>query len=175
MPFMIDSTTPGTVSLPPMGVDCGSAQKWRNSNRCAVDSAVESLQKSSMGTELDWMTFLFDVARQIGLNELMAIHRAACQPGDGMNGFTKNCRFPIGVENGVIKYDVANDGLPIAWLDGPLGGTIQPDGSVAGAREHGGILSGARRKYGLVDPRTLSILDRGNVHGVSEDTAPLDP
>jgi|GEM_PF-2224547 len=168
LPYALDGATAGTISLPPMGVDCGSAHKWRNQNRCAVDSAAESIQKSSMGVEMDWMTFLFEVSRQVGFGELVNLHKAACRPED----ITMNCQIPIGEVDGRTIYD---SGLPIAWLDGPLGGTIQPDGSVAGAKEHGGIFNGAIRRFGGDDPRTNFVLDRGNLHGVSEDTAPIGP
>lgn len=44
-PFAFPDQTAGTVTLPPMSVDCGSAAKWRNQNRCAVDDRVELVQK----------------------------------------------------------------------------------------------------------------------------------
>jgi hypothetical protein len=115
-----------------------------------------------MGTEMDWMTFLFDVNRQLGFTELMNLHRAACRPED----ITMNCAIVTGFNS--AGKEILEYGRPIAWLDGVLG-------SGDGEKEHGGILSGAQRRYGVDDPRTFTVLDRGNVHGVSEETAPLNP
>ncbi len=105
------------------------------------------------------MTFLFDVNRQLGFTELMALHRAACRPED----ITMKCAIVTGFNS--AGKEILEYGLPIAWLDGVLG-------SGDGEKEHGGILSGAQRRYGALDPRTNLVLEAGNLHGVSDDTSP---
>lgn len=158
-PYALDAATTGTVSLPPMTVNCSTPHKWRNQNRCSVDSSSEPIQKATMGTEMDWMTFLFDVNRQLGFTELMNLHRAACRPED----ITMNCAIVTGFNS--AGKEILEYGRPIAWLDGVLG-------SGDGEKEHGGILSGAQRRYGALDPRTNLVLEAGNLHGVSDDTSP---
>jgi hypothetical protein len=167
----LDGTvTPAAISLPPITFDCDEAFKWRNNNRCAVDSSVEPIGKSTMGTELDWMAFLYAVSRQVGFNEVMGLHKAACRRTGDIN---RPCVVQTGLDSeGRPIWDV---GDPMSWVDGLLGGNIDTEsGQVVNQRQHGGFLSGAQRKYGgALDPRAVLIGTTGDAHGVSDNTSPL--
>jgi hypothetical protein len=152
-----------SVSLPPIIFDCDQALKWRNNNRCAVDSSAASLQKPTMGTEMDWMTFLYAVNRQVGFNEVMALHRAACRRTGDIN---RPCSIPTGVDaNGN-----PDAGDPMSWTDVELP-EVNSIGQVS-TRWHGGFLSGAQRKYPAGDLRIDAIQAAGLEHGVDQNTAP---
>jgi hypothetical protein len=163
--YVIDANTTATVTAPPITFDCNAGVKWRNTQRCGVDSSAEVLQKNTMGTELDWMTFLYAVTKQVGFGELMDLHKAACRRND----ITQKCVIELPAPPGQSNFDF---GDPMSWTDGLIGGTIDPvTGTLLGAVEHGGFLSGAQRKYPVGDPKIAAIGDLGLSHGVSEDTA----
>lgn len=109
-----------------------------------------------MGTEYDWMTFLFATQRLLGFNDLMSIYRHACHPAHAGNSAGLDdvlCNQP--------NPSTGNQSVPIAWTDGDIGGT-----------PHGGFLSGAERKWGLNRPPSNSVDTFGDEHGVSDDVSP---
>jgi len=166
--FAFPNQDPGTVTLPPIPVDCGAPAKWRNKNRCAVDDQIEILQKSAMGTELDWMTFLYSVQRQVGINQLLRIYNYACHPDVPFDANDPNDTRML-----QCGTQVGQASRPISWVDGDIGGTIDPtSGMVVGAIPHGGFLSGAQRKWGPLSTQAGDIETTGNKHGVSADTDP---
>ncbi len=79
--YMLKNGELGTITFPPIPVDCGAPAKWRNKMRCMVDNQAQSeLSKTYMGTEYDWMTFLYAANRQTGFAELMSVYNHACHP-----------------------------------------------------------------------------------------------
>lgn len=146
-----------TVTFPPVPIDCRTPVKWRNRNSCNVSESTEpGLAKSTMGTEYDWMTFLFEVNLTFGFNDLMNIYTHACRPEySGAAG---------GLDDQPCEYSAQTP--PIAWVDGVIGDEET-------GIEHGGFLDGARRKWGALDSRARSVLESGNLHGVSADETSL--
>jgi hypothetical protein len=165
--FEFSNQDPGTITLPPIPVDCGSPAKWRNKNRCTVDDQVEVLQKSAMGTEFDWMTFLYAVQKQVGINQLLRIYNYACHPEIPFDQDD-----PDDTRMLQCGTQVTQASLPISWVDGAIGGTLNSNGELEGAIAHGGFLSGAQRKWGIDSDEATDLLTLGNAHGVSEDLAP---
>jgi hypothetical protein len=114
-------------------------------------------------------TFLYAVTRQVGFTEVMALHKAACRrTGD----ITKPCVIflPPDPVTGDERIDA---GDPMSWVDGLLGGDIDPTtGQAINQRQHGGFLSGAKRKYGETDPKVGDVEADGLAHGVDQNTSP---
>lgn len=169
----------GTITLPPVPVDCKVSAKWRNTQRCAVDSRT-NLPKGLMGTEYDWMTFLYAVNAQLsvngqgGLNELGKVYNYACHPDVAFdaNDPSDTRMVLCGAPGPDGKY-----GRPIGWVDMQQPSPTQDDdpNTPPVTIEHGGFLSGAERKWGPTDQRTTDIEAAGLEHGVDENTEPLDP
>jgi hypothetical protein len=168
--FAFPNQDPGTVTLPPIPVDCGAPSKWRNKNRCTVDDQVEVLQKSAMGTELDWMTFLYAVQKQVGINQLLRIYNYACHPEVPFDPNDPNDTRML-----QCGTQITQQSLPISWVDGEIGGVLDANGQVLNAMEHGGFLSGAERKWGPDSQEATDVESAGQEHGVSENIEPLPP
>jgi len=127
-----------------------------------------------MGTEMDWMTFLYAVQKQVGLNQLLRIYNHACHP---------ELPFDPGTPADARMAQCGSaESLPIAWVDGAIGGKRDPvtgepvvdpiTNEVIGLQEHGGFLSGAERRWGLDSPEANAVGGLGLEHGVDENTAP---
>jgi hypothetical protein len=105
----------GVVSLPPMGINCGSPAKWRNQSQCAVDNVPPTpgtppTNRPQMGTELDWMTFLFAVNRIVGFNDVLSVYKHACWP-DNPEFAGQDCSDKL-ESNGNLVWSSG-----IAWTD----------------------------------------------------------
>ena len=133
----------GTVTLPPVPIQCDRPVKWRNQNECAVDPRAGST-KAEMGTEYDWMTFLYALDGELGFTELMSVFNYACRPEDPAPATGAGC-----TEN-------------VYWLDRVDPATAEYD--------RGGFLDGAVRKYGMTSAQATAVQRLGNEHGVSEIT-----
>ncbi len=121
--FTLRDGSSAAVTLPPVPIDCRAPAKWRNRNACTVNEDLGStLRKKTMGTEYDWMTFLFAVNSTFGFNELMNIYKHACRPAydgplEGLNGLA------CGESNSAAGVTAS-----IAWAVEPSDVRCLPDG-----------------------------------------------
>ncbi len=145
-------------------------------------SAQNHLSKTYMGTEYDWMTFLYAITRQIGYTELMSVYNHACHPEHA--GLAAGlAEVPCGSESPLNPADpgarrsarhIAWSDLVLTHLDAQGNPSLDGNGDPV-VSEYGGILNGAERKWGSGSAAALDIDQLGFEHGVSEDTSPLVP
>jgi hypothetical protein len=108
--------TAGFVTPPPVHIDCGAVAKWRNRN-CPLDS--------TMGTELDWLGFLYSLnatgSLRAPMAEIFNIYRQTCLPppatGAPANPNPPSCTLPDH-----FAFDVAWDATP-PGMEVPVGDT----------------------------------------------------
>jgi hypothetical protein len=184
LPFTVGQTSLFS-KLPPFGISCETAFKWRN-NHCPMGETAE------MGTELDWLGFLWGVNTQgdsrATMNDLFAIYRNSCNPlpspGPGMPG--EKCegeeelgwstRAPVPQDPAVAcsaatasncsaDYACLNPATRKRCRDGDTGCSCQRPAVF-------GISSGAALYFGNDPTRLQNVFDKGLTYGVTSDLAP---
>jgi len=88
---------PGAAAAvpPPVPVSCKTPVRWRNTH-CTGSPSFSGTALADMGTELDWMTFLWsintDPANMLTMRSISDVYRAACggvgAPCDGNDTLT---------------------------------------------------------------------------------------
>jgi len=169
--FAMRNGDTATVTLPPVPVSCKAPVRWRNRRECAVDARLEPISKPVMGTEYDWMTFLFAVNADIGLSEVMSLYNHACHPSYDPDPADPNPARQVETLCGRLS-PTGDSGKPIAWEDGNIG-AVTAGGVTSGGTPHGGILSGAERKWGAGNSKADDLEFLGNEHGVGHRVDPL--
>ena len=77
----VSSTDLGSVSLPPVSIDCAKAVKHRKM-ACQNVSALQNGQPAELSSEVDWLTFLraltTDMQHPVTVGDILSWYRTAC-------------------------------------------------------------------------------------------------
>jgi hypothetical protein len=177
----------GINTLPPFSVSCGQPFKWRN-NHCPMSELAE------MGTEMDWMRFLWNL-NTVGsllspMTDIWQIYRHACNPGSTGNTNPGNCsdhqfasdelswrERPVRPASGepACRTNADCGDLPLrqtcidAMPGSPFPCNELTPSCVCKLPAVGGFLQGAERLYVNDAAREQNVFDLGRTFGVSED------
>jgi hypothetical protein len=182
---------------------CDEVLSWRNANECGasfdmLEFEVEDVPENllDMSTELDWMTFLFEVNQSIPFGDIMEVYRQACQPANSPTDDAGATRPICGPGQAIAEgcFDPTltcsdDQGWDVTF-NPPSGGTsfLNIQGSPAlywrdrdyqlvegnNYIEHppydrGGFLDGAIRTFGAASAEALLVETRGRDHAVSDE------
>lgn len=101
------------VSKPPIPIDCSAPVRWRNGN--CLDSTVTSGELvTDLGTEYDWMGFLYGANTQTpnnaSMSDLFEIYKTACGGAQACSSKAinfetcTNCATPGGLKEASVDY-----------------------------------------------------------------------
>ena len=169
----------GVVQFPPMKIDCALPRSWRNRLECVVEpgdnqpggfvGAVTSsggvkASKPIMGTEYDWMTFLYSLRNEgIRLSDVLSMYRYTARAPTACN-FDTDC--PSGLCSAAKTCEVLGAGevepaptalveQAIYWKEDLNKGRL-------------GIIDGAQRKWGKGSTSADAVEVAADRHGVSD-------
>jgi hypothetical protein len=179
----------GINTLPPFGISCRSKIKWRNGH-CPVGAAAE------MGTELDWMVFLWNL-NTVGptpspMTDVWKIYRHACNPPaagqppsnspaacSGNEELSWSARPVLELTPArTCRWDKAQEDCQRGerCLNATVGSgatcTSASPSCVCKLPAVGGILEGAQRAYANDTLRSQNVAITGDSSGVSRDLSP---
>jgi hypothetical protein len=130
---------------PPLPVSCKQSVKWRNQH-CEGRAISSDEAPAQMGTEYDWLGFLWNVHTSAEnastMDDLYSIYQHACgEPA----GPAKEC------SNSTVRWERCTD-------SGCSPSTL-------------GVREGVERHFGADDPHAALVRDLGNQFGVNTNTA----
>jgi hypothetical protein len=178
----------GISTLPPFGISCRDPAKWRN-RHCPMSEAAE------MGTELDWMVFLWNLNTRpdhpTTMTDLWRIYRHACHPAPagqappvepalcrGGEELSWRARPVVDLSPPrACLFNTANSCLrgercrsATAGSDAPC--TSSSPSCVCKLPAVGGFLNGVRAAFAGDDDRIQDIEDLADLTGISRNLTP---
>jgi len=130
-------------TTPPLPLSCNEAVRWRN-RICLPTGTSSASALAGMGTEYDWMEFLWavntrgDTGSKITMGDLTSVYSTAC------TGNADNVNHPCA-------------GELLSWVATPISR---------------GLVDGATLLFGANDPRFRQFTNLGDTNGVSTNTSP---